>query len=97
MSKNTIIEFWLTGENPITCYQSRKNHQVLVKIPQSRTPKHKTKGCRKPVIVIDNLGYTTRYESIVLAVAATGISPNSIYALLNGRPSKVIGYQIYKA
>lgn len=97
MSKAKIIEFWKTGENPITCYRSRKEHHVNDIAKVVKEINHNIKPWRTPVIVIDNTGVSKCYDSVVIASDVTGLSLYNIYAMINGRRNNIKGFQIYKA
>lgn len=91
-----IIEFWKTKENPITCYQSRKNkEEVIGKIPI--TPKKPQKGNEKPVMVESPNGKKQEYKSVLEAATAVGMKSDALYAMLNGRKKNLTEYKIYKS
>jgi hypothetical protein len=88
-----IIEFWKTGENPITCYNSKKgNGSVLPRIP-----KQKRRNNNQPVIVTAKNGEDTEYKSVVEAARAIGVKRNTLYAVLNGRAKNTTEYEVFKS
>ena len=59
--KDMIIEFWKTGENPITCYDSTK---AVEKMPD-RVPTKKNSNNQKPVTVVSKTGVKEEFESVI--------------------------------
>ena len=91
-----IIEFWKTKENPITCYQSRKNKdEVIGKIPT--TSKKHQNGNQQPVMVESPNGEKQEYKSVLEAASAVGMKSDALYAMLNGRKKNRTEYKIYKS
>lgn len=88
-----IIEFWKTGENPITCYDSRKNQEES----PAKIPKKKQREVRQAVMVESPNGDKDEYKSVVEAAVAVGMNCNTLYALLNGRVRNHTEYKIYKS
>lgn len=88
-----IIEFWKTGENPITCYDSRKNNEQS----PPKIPKKKQREVRQPVIVESPNGEKEEYPSVVEAANVVGMNCNTLYAFLNGRAKNTTKYKIYKS
>lgn len=88
-----IIEFWKTGENPITCYDSRKNQEEL----PPKIPKKKQRDVRQPVTVESSNGKKEEFKSVVEAADAVGMNHNTLYAVLNGRAKNTTQYKIYKS
>lgn len=88
-----IIEFWKTGENPITCYYSRKHREES----PPKIPKKKLREVRQPVIVESPNGEKEEYKSVVEAAEAVGMNCNTLYAVLNGRAKNPTEYKIYKS
>lgn len=88
-----IIEFWKTGENPITCYNSRK----AVEGVHDRVPTKKNSNNKKPVTVVSKTGVKEEFESVIKAADAVGISSNALYSFLNGRAENKTEFTIYKS
>lgn len=88
-----IIEFWKTGENPITCYDSTK---AVEKMPD-RVPTKKNSNNKKPVTVVSKSGVKEEFESVIKAADAVGISSNALYSFLNGRAENKTEFTIYKS
>ena len=86
-----IIEFWKTGENPITCYHSTKPKQEVVRVPKSIR-----KGRKLAVMVVSPNGKKTEYESVAKAADAVGVHKQFLYDYFNGRSKNSTKYQIYK-
>ena len=95
MEKLKFIEFWKTGENPITCYVSRPTVSLEPEI--LKRPIRKSKNCRQAVTTIDQSGKKEEYESVVKAADALKIDKNSLYAFLNGHRDNPTSYQIFKS
>ena len=90
-----IIEFWKTGENPITCYNSRKTTAVdKNRIRKRQTLKHHN---LRAVTFITSSGEQQNYESVVQASEKTGLTRNQIYDIINGRLKNKTEYQIFKS
>lgn len=92
--KNKIIEFWKTGENPITCFRSRKNNNVFPKVSLNIVLEKSKK--KQEVLFISSVGERKKYESIIEASIELNIPPNTVYAILNGRLKNKTGYAIQK-
>jgi hypothetical protein len=88
-----IIEFWKTNENPITCYDSRKNKEEAI----PKIPKKRQKNNTQPVMVESPDGKKEEYKSVVEAAAVVGMNCNTLYAFLNGRAKNTTKYKIYKS
>ena len=88
-----IIEFWKTGENPITCYDSTK---AFEKMPD-RVPTKKNSNNQKPVTVVSKTGVKEEFESVVKAADAVGMNPSTLASFLNGRAKNETEYTIYKS
>ena len=86
-----IIEFWKTGENPITCYNSRPNKESIVKVP-----KQLKKQTTQPVLVEFADGKNQEYETVVEAAAALKIESSKLYNILNGKGKPSLKYSVYK-
>lgn len=90
-----IIEFWKTGENPITCYSSVKNKKEYVRVPKKRAIKIKIYN-KQPVIVKSPKG-EKQYDSVVLCAEELGIKTDFIYQRLNGHLKNNGEYQFFKS
>ena len=88
-----IIEFWKTGENAITCYDSTK---AFEKMPD-RVPTKKNSNNQKPVTVVSKTGVKEEFESVVKAADAVGMNPSTLASFLNGRAKNKTEYTIYKS
>jgi hypothetical protein len=88
-----IIEFWKTNENPITCYDSRKNKEEAI----PKIPKKRQKNIKQPVTVESPNGEKEEHPSVVEAAKAVGMNCNTLYAVLNGRAKNTTKYKIYKS
>jgi hypothetical protein len=88
-----IIEFWKTGENPITCYDSRKVTECSPRKPTKKNYKKNTQS----VMVESPNGEQEEYKSVVLAALAVGMNCNTLYAMLNGRAKNQTEFKIYKS
>ena len=92
-----IIEFWKTGENPITCYVS-KPMKDIVEIPFHKQPSFKKKLHNlQPVIIEDDKGEKVEIESVVATAPILKISKAKLYDILNGRGKNDTGYKVYKS
>ena len=78
-----IIEFWKTGENPITCYDSVKTIAIDVERIKKKTPKNNNN--LRAVTFISKTGVVTNYESVVQASDKTGLNKNCIYEIISSR------------
>lgn len=94
-----IIEFWKTGENPITCYNSRPVDTTVRIMPKKAKakPENRGKTIRVPITVIDKAGKQNEFDSVVLASEHVGMNLNTLYAFLNGRAKNPTEYTIYKS
>lgn len=90
-----IIEFWKTKENPITCYHSRKNKEMIGKVPT--TSKKHQNGNQQPVMVEFPNGEKQEYKSVLEAATAVEMKSDALYAMLNGRKKNLTEYKIYKS
>lgn len=90
-----IIEFWKTGENPITCYGSVKNKRESVRVPKKR--ELKTPRPHKQPIIVKSPQGEKEYESVVLCAAELKIQSSTIYAKLNGNQKNNGEYQFFKS
>lgn len=88
-----IIEFWKTGENPITCYYSRKNKEQL----EPKIPNKLIKSRKQAVTVVSPNGKKQEYESVVQAADAVGVNKQMLYDFFNGRAKNTTEFQIYKS
>lgn len=88
-----IIEFWKTGENPITCYHSVKNKEQ----PEQRIPKKLIKSRKQAVTVVSPDGKKEEYESVVQAADAVGVNKQMLYDFFNGRAKNTTQFEIYKS
>jgi hypothetical protein len=88
-----IIEFWKTGENPITCYNSLKNKSepVTVKIPSQGK-----KAKMQPVMIEHLDGKKKRFETVVEAAFELKVDTQVLYNILNKRGKLIPGIKIYK-
>lgn len=97
MSTN-IIEFWKTGENPITCYNSKPNIDTTVALPVVKERLTlKTSNRRQPVTIEDIEGKKVEIESVILAAPVLKISRAKLYNLLNERGKNDTGFKVYKS
>ena len=87
-----IIEFWKTGENPITCYSSVKNTRESVTVP-----KLKKKGTTQAVTVEHKNGEKEEFLSVVDAAKSLNIKIYTLYNQINGKGKIPTEYQIYKS
>lgn len=90
-----IIEFWKTGENPITCYDSRKTTEIDIERIRKRTPK--INNNLRAVTFISKTGVVNNYESVVQASDKTGVKRHRIYEIISGRMNNNTEYQIFKS
>ncbi|MEZ0182627.1 hypothetical protein AB9T89_10305 [Flavobacterium oncorhynchi] len=104
MENLRIIEFWKTGENPITCYNSRPCISIEKEMPKKQKKEKEIRpdnfmpqGRKQAVIVLDKKGNKTEYESVVRTSEALNINSSSLYAILNGRLENKTEYQIFKS
>lgn len=88
-----IIEFWKTGENPITCYSSVKNKSEPLTV---RVPYQGKKINTQPVIVEFADGRNQRFESVVEAAFQLKVDKSALYNKLNGKGKPLLGFTIYK-
>lgn len=86
-----IIEFWKTGDNPITCYSISKENETI------RIPNKILKGRKVAVTVICPKGQKSEYESVKKAAEAVGVPAQFLYDYLNGRCNNTTKYQINKS
>ncbi len=91
--ESNIIEFWKTNENPITCYSSRKQTEVIPK----RVPEKKTNRQSVPVTIVSQSGIKQEFESVRKAADAVGMDPTTLSSFLNGRARNRTEYTIYKS
>jgi hypothetical protein len=98
MTKNNIIEFWKTGENPITCYTSKgmqsETDQSKNKISKANEPVF---NLGVPITVIDKEGNINHYISVLQASDAINIPTSALYAYLNGHRKNNTEYKIFKS
>lgn len=88
-----IIEFWKTGENPVTCYHSVKPKKEVARVPEKKLLKSR----KLPVTVVSPNGKKKQYESVVKAAEAVGVTKQFLYDYFNGRCRNSTEYQIYKS
>jgi len=86
-----IIEFWKTGDNPITCYSISKQNDV------ERIPNKILKGRKVSVTVVCPKGKKSEYESVKKAAEAVAVPAQFLYDYLNGRCNNSTEYLIYKS
>lgn len=87
-----IIEFWKTGENPITCYHSVKLNEKGIRVP-NKTDKNR----KLAVTVISQKGEKQEFESVAKAAEAVGVHKQFLYDYFNGRRKNSTVYQFYKS
>jgi hypothetical protein len=85
-----VIEFWKTGENPITCYDSFKTTEI------DAVPKKQNRRRLQPVLVVDPHEKEYPFESVVLAAIFLEISLSKLYSILNGNSKNFTTYKISK-
>ena len=85
-----VIEFWKTGENPITCYDSFKTTEI------DAIPKKNSKSRLQPVLLVDADGNEHSFKSVVLAADFIGISMGTLYNILGGHKKNTTGFEITK-
>ena len=90
-----IIEFWKTGENPITCYSSVKNKRETVRVPKKRAIKIKTFNTQS--VIVKSPEGEKEYKSVVLCAAELGLKSDFIYQRLNGHLKNDGEYQFFKS
>lgn len=88
-----IIEFWKTGENPITCYTSLKNKSEPVTVT---IPAQGKKAKMQPVMVEHADGRNQKFETVVEAAFALKVDKQALYNMLNKRGKPILGFTIYK-
>lgn len=88
-----IIEFWKTGENPITCYSSLKNNSETVTVKVTSQGK---KINTQAVMVEHADGRNQRFESVVKAAFELKVDKSVLYNQLNGKGKPAPGIIIYK-
>lgn len=87
-----IIEFWKTGENPITCYSSVKDRKQ-----SGRVPKLEKKITTQAVTVQHKNGAKEEFTSVVDAAKSLNIKSSALYNILNDKSRQQEEYQIYKS
>lgn len=104
MENLKIIEFWKTGENPITCYNSRPCISIEKEMPKRqkvqkeiRQENYMPQGRKQAVVVLDKNGNKSEYESVVKTSEALNINSSTLYAVLNGRLENKTEYKIFKS
>lgn len=91
-----IIEFWKTGENPITCYQSKPCVNIGNDIPMKAKFK-KGSTIKKAVTVEHPNGEKDEYPSVFEAAIAVKMNYSTLCSFLNGRAKNQTEYKIYKS
>lgn len=87
-----IIEFWKTGENPITCYNSLKNNSETVRVP------YQGKKVNTQAVTVEHKnGAKEEFTSVVDAAKSLNIKSSTIYNHINGRGKKIPEFEIYKS
>jgi hypothetical protein len=89
-----IIEFWKTGENPITCYESIKTTGIDTK--RIKKTIRKNNHNLRAVTFISKEGIKSYYDSVVQASEQTGVDRGKIYLIINGKIKNKTAYQIFK-
>jgi hypothetical protein len=95
MENLKFIEFWKTGENPITCYISRPNLESDVKVPKKT--KKIANNSKQGVTIVDDKGKQSEYQSVVEAAASLQMNKSTLYSVLNGYRDNPTNYQIFKS
>jgi len=85
MGNNSVIEFWKTNENPITCYKSSKKKEV-----------EKKKYNKNKVSIINKEGNEKQYNNVTEAAKAINVNKFVVYDILNGRLKNNTGLIIHK-
>jgi hypothetical protein len=90
-----IIEFWKTGENPITCYKS----MIVVdnETTQLRSKVKKGSTIKKPITIEHKNGDKEEYSSVFAASVAIGTNYSTLCSFLNGRAKNPTDYTIYRS
>lgn len=95
MEKSKIIEFWQTGENPITCYTSRPNIDVEPVIFKKNV--RDIIKSRVSVTTIDKSGKKEVHLSVVKAAEVLKMNKSTLYSILNGHTKNTSEYEIFKS
>lgn len=91
----SVIEFWKTGENPITCYRSKSQSKSDTGRGEKKE-KALGKTVKKSITVEDENGEKEIYPSVKAASDALKFKYSTMCGFLNGRCNNPTGLKIYK-
>jgi hypothetical protein len=90
-----IIEFWKTGENPITCYKSMiVSHNKTMQLKPKIKKENKLK---RPLTIEYKNGYVEEYPSVLDASVALRTNYSTLCAYLNGKAKNPTDFTIYRS